>query len=69
MNLYGTHLAAMVNETREIAFASGVNDRVFVDTEQIAAANAQLLVSLLSHVGHLVPNYFADISTPTESGS
>lgn len=50
-----THIAAVVDESCKVATLGSVDDGVVVDAEHVAAADAFLLVALLSHVGdHLL---------------
>ena len=53
-----THVTAVVDKTGQVATFGGINDGVVVDTEQVAAANALLLlISPLPHIcDHLEEN-------------
>lgn len=48
--LTGTHIAAVVNEACKVAALGGIDDGVMVHPEHVAAANALVLITLLSHV-------------------
>lgn len=50
-----SYVAAVVDETGEVAALGGVDDGVVVDAEHVAAADALLLVALLPHVGDHLP--------------
>lgn len=45
-----SYVAAVVDETGEVATLGGVDDGVVVHAEHVAAADALLLVTLLPHV-------------------
>lgn len=45
-----THVAAVVDETCEVAALGGVNDGVVVHAEHVAATDALVLVTFLPHV-------------------
>lgn len=45
----------MVDKTGEVATLGGVYDGVVVDAEHVAAADALLLIALLTHVGDHLP--------------
>ena len=51
----------MVDEAGEVAIASSINDGVAVDTEQVAAANADGFVSFLAEVGDCLPYHLAHV--------
>lgn len=46
----GSHVAAVVDETGEVAALRGVDDGVVVNAEHVAAADALFLVTFLPHV-------------------
>lgn len=48
--LITTHVTAVVDEPGQVAALGRVDDDVLIDPEQVAAANAFLLVASLAHV-------------------
>lgn len=47
-----THIAAVIDKPGEIPTFGGIDDGVVVDSEHVTAANAFILVSLLTHVSN-----------------
>lgn len=56
-----THIAAVVDEPRQVAALGGVDDGVEVDAEQVGAADAGGLVVRLAHVGHDRPDHLPHV--------
>lgn len=53
--------AAMVDESCDSATFCGIDNRILINAEQIAASNATLQVSPLSHIGNLLSDLLTDI--------
>lgn len=47
-----THIAAVIDKPGEVPAFGGIDDGVVVDSEHVTAANALILVSLLTHVSN-----------------
>lgn len=47
-----THIAAVIDKPGKVPTFGGIDDGVVVDSEHVAAANALILVSLLTHVSN-----------------
>ncbi len=61
-----SYIAAVVDETGEVATLCGVYDGVVVNTEHVAATDALLLVALLPHVrNHLPIKIVTSLSLPS----
>lgn len=45
-----THIAAVINKSSQVSTFGGINDGVLIDSEQVAASDALLLIFLLSQV-------------------
>lgn len=56
-----THIAAVVDEPRQVAALGGVDDGVEVDAEQVGAADAGGLVVRLAHVRHDRPDHLPHV--------
>ena len=50
-----SYIAAVVDETGEVAALRSIYDGVVVNTEHVAATDALLLVALLPHVRNHLP--------------
>ena len=51
----------MVDEARQISSLGGVNDRISIDPEEVAAPDAKLLVPSLPLVGGALPDGLPDV--------
>lgn len=47
-----THIAAVINKSSQVSAFGGINDGVLIDSKQVAASDALLLIFLLSQVSH-----------------
>lgn len=56
-----THVAAVVDEPREVAALGRVDDGLQVDPEEVRAADAGRLVLGLPEVGHARPDHLPDV--------
>ena len=55
------HLTAVVDEASKVPSLGGINDPVHIHSKHVTAANALLLVPLLSHVGNLLSHNLSHI--------
>ena len=60
-SLGGAHIAAVVDEARQVAIVRGDDDVVVVDAEEVAAAHAGRLVTALPLVCHGLPHHLPHV--------
>lgn len=56
-----THIARVVDETREVAAFGSIDDRIEVDTEQVRRPNSSGLVVRLPHIRHDRSDHLAHV--------